>query len=195
MSLKNHGITKSTPSNILFGAGVYYRNLVYENSAWKGTALGATNGGGKLSVTGEFVDLELDGALVKVKGLTVKAGGTGSMEVNLAELTEENLKAVSLFSSSKEENTNLTVLKDKANIEEGDYIPNLAFVGTTADKSKNLIVIFDNALCTSGLELEGKNKEGAVITGTFEAYSDDYDGELDTLPIRIYIVPKTAEGE
>ena len=77
------------------------------------------------------------------------------------------------------------MLKDKAHITEGDYLENFGFVGMTADGSRQIVVIFDYALCTSGLELEGKNKENSVIKATLEAYAA-IDGDLDTLPVRIY---------
>ena len=82
-----HGITSTTPENILLGAGTYHRNLKFEGGKWTGDILGATNGGGKIAITGEFVDIEVDGALVKVKGMAVKQGGTVTVEANFAELS------------------------------------------------------------------------------------------------------------
>ena len=61
---------------------------------------------------------------------------------------------------------------------------NLAYVGKTIE-GKPIIIVFDNALCTSGLELEGKNKEAAVPKFTFECYAD-LSPEADTLPWHIY---------
>jgi hypothetical protein len=81
--------------------------------------------------------------------------------------------------------TGYTMLQDKAHISEGDYVENFGFVGMTADGSKEIIVIFENALCTSGLEIEAKNKEAAVVKLTMEAYADNK-GNLDTLPVKIY---------
>ena len=180
-----HGISATTPSNILLGAGTFHKDLKFEGNAWTGACIGATSGGGKVSMVGEFVDMELDGALVKVKGLTVKQGGTASMEVNFVELTTDILKTVTLMEEGASDAEGFAMLKDKATIKEGDYLENFGFVGTTADGSKQIIVIFDYALCTSGLELEGKNKENSVIKATIEAYAG-IDGALDTLPVRIY---------
>jgi len=60
-----HGVTTTTPENILLGAGTWHRNLTWDtqSGAWTGDILGATNGGGKISITGEFVPIEVDGAL------------------------------------------------------------------------------------------------------------------------------------
>ena len=181
-----HGISANTPGSILLGAGTYHKNLKFEAGKWGGDCIGATSGGGKVSIAGELADIELDGALVKVKGLTVKQGGKASMEVNFVELSTDMLKVTTLFEEASESDAEgFTMLKDKANIAEGDYLENFGFVGMTADESKQIIVIFDYALCTSGLELEGKNKENSVIKATLEACAA-IDGDLDTLPVRIY---------
>lgn len=184
MAIVKHGITESTPSNILLGAGTYYKGLAFSTNAWSGTVLGATSGGGKISIKGEFIDLDLDGALVKFKGQTVKQGGTATAEVNFAEVNTDILKMATLF----EDGTGVTgfdVLQDKANIESGDYITNFGFVGVTADGTKNIVVIFENALCTSGLEIESKGKEQSIVKLTLEAYANN-SGDLNTLPVKIY---------
>lgn len=180
-----HGITAKTPGSIMLGAGTYHKNLKFTDGAWTGECIGATSGGGKVSIVGEFMDVEVDGAKVKVKGLTLKQGGTASMEVNFVELTTDMLKTVTLMEAGETDAEGYTMLKDKAHISEGDYLEDFGFVGMTADGTKQIIIIFDNALCTNGLELEGKNKENSVIKATFEACAD-IEGDLDCLPVRIY---------
>lgn len=180
-----HGITSATPSSILLGAGTFHKDLKFAEGAWSGTCIGATSGGGKVAIAGELIDIEIDGALVKVKGLTIKQGGTASMEVNFVELSTDILKTVTLMEEGDSDADGFAMLKDKARITEGDYLENFGFVGFTADGSKQIVVIFDYAICTSGLELEGKNKENSVIKATLEACAD-IDGDLDTLPVRIY---------
>lgn len=180
-----HGITATTPGNILLGAGTYHKGLKFASGSWGGTCIGATSGGGKVAIAGEFVDIELDGALVKTKGLTVKQGGTASMEVNFVEITVDMLKTVGLLEEGESDAEGFTMLTDKANISEGDYLENFGFVGYTADGSKQIVVIFDYAICTSGLEIEPKGKENSVIKATLEAAAS-IDGNLDRLPVRIY---------
>lgn len=180
-----HGVTSTTPENILLGAGTYHRNLQYADGKWTGDIIGATNGGGKVSIKGEFLPLEVDGALVKVKGLTVKTGGAVTMEVNFAELSTSVMKMATLFAEGESDADGYTLLQDKAAIAEGDYVENFAFVGQTANGAKNIVVILENALCTSGMEIEPKNKEQATVKLTLEAYANN-EGDLDTLPVKIY---------
>ena len=180
-----HAITTATPGNILLGAGTYHRGLTFSGDKWDGTIIGATSGGGKIAIKGEFIDLELDGALVKFKGQTVKQGGSATAEVNFVELSADVLKMGTLFKEGASNATGFTMLQDKEHIEEGDYIDNFGFVGFTADGSKQIIVIFESALCTSGIELEPKNKEQSVVKLTLEAVAENT-GNLNTIPVKIY---------
>lgn len=152
----------------------------------------ATSGGSKMSIVPEFYDVPVDGALVKVKGLTVKVGETATMEINPIELTPEILKiGVVGDESTSSIATGYNEITSRARINEGDYLEKMGYVGKTIE-GKPIIIIFDNALCTSGLELEGKNKEAAVPAFTFECFAD-LTPEADTLPWHIYY-PTPAQG-
>lgn len=179
------GVTANTPKNILFGAGTIHKGLKYATT-WNFTEslVGATSGGSKLSIIPEITKVEVDGALVPTKGLSVKTGETATMEINFIELTEDIIKASTIGKAGTSEDTNYSAIVSKADIEEGDYWENIAFVGKTLD-GKNIIAILENALCTSGFEQEGKNKEGAVGKYTFETHAE-LNSDLDTLPWKIY---------
>lgn len=191
VELCKHGISTNTPENILFGAGVYYKNLMWDstNKRWTGVCLGATSGGGSVSIGKDIHDLELDGALVPVKGNAIKQGGLATMKVSIAEITKDNLQSVTLFEAAEADG--LKFLQDKADIVEGDYLNNLAFVGKTI-KGGNIIVIFEKALCTSGMETETENKDKSVLTAEFECYAG-ITGDLNVLPVKIY--RSTVAGE
>ncbi len=233
------GITKDTPSNIMFGAGTIHKDLSFENYIitedttkqsgktyytqhvstvkpgetpeitfveFNGPAfststvywekelgwnfaesiIGATSGGTKLSIKPEFSDIDVDGATVKVKGLAVKTSETATLETNIIEVTPEIIKAmvVGKKSTMSVATDNYTEITSTQQISQGDYIKNLGYVGKTLD-GRTVIVIFDNALCTSGLEIEGKNKESSVLKATFECYAD-LSNNPTTLPYHIY---------
>lgn len=189
MALAKHGITADTPSNILLGAGTWFKGLKYESNGWNGTVLGATSGGSSIKIAPEVLDVEIDGALALAKGLAVMQGGTGEVEVNFAEINSDILKMTTLgeIIGSDEDGyvAGFDCIQTKNSIVEGDYVENLGFVGYTADQSKQIIVIVDYALCKSGFQIDAKNKENAVIKATFTAYGD-IDTNLDRVPIRIY---------
>ena len=186
-----NGITADTPKRILFGAGTIHKGLKYL-STWnfEESLVGATNGGSKLSIVPELYDVPLDGANVAVKGLKVKTGETATMEVNFAELTEDIIKAATIGKAGTATDTTYNLIESKADIAVGDYWENVAFVGKTLE-GKNIIAILENALITSGLETEGKNKESAVGTYTFTCHAAADADSFDTLPWKIYY-PKTT---
>ena len=185
--IAKNGVSDLTPNSIVLGAGTIHKGMVLDTenglvTDW-GTIIGATSGGNSVEIKGEIVNIELDGALVKTKGLAVMQGGTATMECNFAEITEDIVKMGIIGTSTD----GVGIITPKAVIEEDDYVPGFAFVGLTADGIKRVIVWFENALCTSGLKLEGKNKENSVISLTMEAYAE-INGNLDTIPVKILMV-------
>lgn len=150
--------------------------------------LGATSGGNKLSIVPEINQIEVDGALVKVKGLTLKQGETGSLETNLAQHTKESFIRAIVGKEQDSLIKGYSQLTTKSLIEASDYLDNIAYVGTMSDGTE-CIVIMENALCTSGFELEAKNKETAVLSVTFECNAG-FEDSHDTLPIYIFVPQK-----
>lgn len=180
-----HGVTENTPKKILFGAGTIHKNFDIATLNLADTIIGSTNGGSTLAITPEFTKIEVDGALVNAKGLTVKTGETATLEINFAELPEE----VVASAAAGKEDTAAAVegyrkFVSKGAIEPGDYYDNITFVGKTVE-GKNIIAILKNALCTSGLSLGAANKTGAVMTVTFECYAE-LNSDLDALPWELY---------
>ena len=107
------------------------------------------------------------------------------MEINPIELTPEILKMALIGDEAVSATaTGYSEITSRARIVEGDYLQNMGYVGKTIQGTP-IIILFDYALCTSGLELEGKNKEAAVPKFTFECFAD-LTPEADTLPYHIY---------
>ena len=180
------GVSESTPKQILFGAGTIHKGLKRTVDTWNFDAsiIGATHGGSKVTITPEITKIEADGAQVAVKGMQVKTGETATMEINFAEISKDIIKSSIIGKDGTSPDTAYDLIESKADIETGDYLENIAFVGRTLD-GRNIIVIMDNALCTSGFAVDGKNKEQGVIVCTFECHAE-LTSELDTLPYHIY---------
>lgn len=186
-----HGITEDTPKRIPFGAGTIHKGLKYApggsgSGSWNfdESIIGATNGGSKLTITPEFYDVPVDGANVLVKGLKRKVGETATMDINLAELTKDIIKAAAIGADGTSADSNYDLIESKTDISEGDYWENIAFVGETFDGRK-IIAILENVICTSGFNNEGKNKEGSVGAYTFTCHAD-LTSDLTKLPWKIY---------
>lgn len=181
--LKSSGITASTPENIMLGAGTIHKGLAFTDGKWnfEESLIGATSGGAKASIVPEVTDIEVDGALVPVKGLRVKTGEKATIEVNFVEMTPELIK-MSVIGNIAEstEYTGYTEITSKSQIEEGDYIEKFAYIGRKTN-GEPIIIIFDQCICTSGFETEGKNKEASIFKGVFECVAD-ISPQADTLP-------------
>ena len=194
MRAGNNGVTSDTAKNIAFGAGTIHKGLKYTaGSGWNfaESCVGATKGGSSVKITPEFYSVEPDGSTVSIKDFKRKTGEKATMEINLIELTADIIKAsiVGTSQDSDISSTDYTLFTSKEYIEEGDYWENIAFVGETLD-GKNIIVILPNALCTSGLSLDGKNGEESVGKYTFECHADA-STSLTTLPYKIYYPKET----
>jgi hypothetical protein len=157
------------------------------------TCVGATNGGSTLTITPEFVDVPYDGNNLKVKELKKKVGETATLAVNFAELSSDLIKASTIATSqTATEDSTMDLIESKPDIDDDDFWDNIAFVGLTLE-GKKIIAILDNALCTSGLPIQGQNRNSSTIAATFESHVElDDDSDMTTLPWHIYY-PKTYE--
>ena len=186
MALKKHGITSQTIKNLVLGAGVIYKNLKYASNDWTGTVLGATSGGIKFNYEAQWLDIEVDGATVLVKGISKqKVGESATLEGQMTELTEDILVTALHLESATSEDSNYKKYISKSNITEDDYLENIAYVGTLSN-GKNVIIILPNALCTEAFELETKNAEQTTFSVKFECTADLANNTLDKLDIKIY---------
>lgn len=184
---KTSGISEKTPQNIMFGAGVVYRGCSLESGKFTvGQVIGATSGGTKVTITPEFKDIEVDGALVKVEGLTLKIGETATLETNLLEITPDLIAQL----VCGDEGDNVTIDDDtyahivsSESIPEGAWVDGVAIVGKTIE-GKRVIILFERSLCKSGFTFDGKNKENSVVPATFECYAL-FNGSHEKLPYHI----------
>ncbi len=187
------GVTPETPKNLLLGAGTIHKGLKFENGKWnfEESLVGATSGGSKLSIKPETFTPELDNVMVKVKGMDFKMGETANIEINFAELSTDIIKTA-VIGVISEANTlpDFDLIESSPVINEGDYWENVAFVGQKTDGT-NIIAILDNAICTSGFEIDAKNKDTAKPKITFEC-TQKPDGDTRILPYHIYY-PKAKQ--
>lgn len=186
-ALVKHAITEKTAKQLLFRAGVYYKDFKVQDTAFDGVVLGATSGGGKISIEQEYLDAELDGAGVKLKGAKAKVGETATMEINFTEIRADvitkglHMKKDDSFKSV----TGYEKYSSQDDITDADYEENVAFVGEL-NSGKYAIVVFNNAFCTGSIELEPKNKEQATYAQTYESHATFDQEGLYHLPIDMY---------
>lgn len=199
MDLQTTGYTKDTPKYYFVDAGAIYENLKYnkDNKKWEGKLLGATAEGNKVKIEQKYRQIKVDGVFTKAKGQDVLQSSDAEMEINVKEVTAENIRlalnGVMRKANENEAPEGYTVIEGKGKLEDSDYIDNLALVGTMTGSNEPIIVILDNALCTSGLEFETKDDNEAVLKMKFEAHASADQVADRKLPARIYFPPINKE--
>lgn len=192
MSIKS-GITSGTPAKILFGAGVYFQGVDYDEKvapteeAIRAAIIGATQEGGTLTITPEFFAPELDGALVAIKELQNKVGETAQMEVSFAEYTPELASKMVIGAVNESTDGEYDVVTSDI-LRAGHFYSGFGYYGEYMD-GRPMIVLFKNALCTSGQNNDNKNKTNSVFKGTIACHSDIEYGTTK-LPYAIFIRKK-----
>ena len=187
--LKTHGVTAETTKSLMLGAGTFYKNLKWDESAsdWvHDGVLGATNGGGTLTITPEYFQPELDGVTVKVRGLNFKISEEATIEVNMTEFTEELLTKT----LHMKEDTSVSIPEYRKyvstrQIVDDDYLESIAFVGTLVDQ-RQVVIILPNAISLSALELSPQDSENATYAVTFTCTASLNEDNLNTLAYEIY---------
>jgi hypothetical protein len=91
MTVAKHGVTANTVNRLLKEAGVVY--FGYYDADSPGTLLGATLGGNTFTLDRKIRDIRPDGAKGPVKGFRLLEEIIATLEVNLLEVTAENLRA------------------------------------------------------------------------------------------------------
>lgn len=192
MALKKTGYSNTTAKNYLINAATIYTGVKYDGEAgeFTGTLHGATSGGVTLTVEQSYRDIEIDGTFhMKVKGNKVLESATATVTANMKELTAENIRK-SLNGTIREAgdgeaSEGYKVIETKRYLEDGDYIENMAIVGTLSGTDKPVIAILDNAISTGGLELGTEDNNEAVVEQTYEAHATVEQLDADQYPWRI----------
>lgn len=190
------GVTQGTPTNIPFGAGVYFDGIEYSETvapteeAVKAAIMGATQEGGTLTITPEFFNIPADGVHVNLEELVQKVAEKALMEVSMLELTPKLMKNQVIGKLGETTDKTFDVITSDEHLRAGHFYNGFGFYGHHID-GRELIVIFKKALCTSGHTSEHKDKTNTVFKGTFECYSDIEYG-TQKLPYAIFI--RKADG-
>ncbi len=194
--IKRTGITQETAKSFVINAGAIYTDLTFtEGTGWEGNRLGATAGGNAVVITNDLREIEIDGAFSKYIGQKVLTASNATLTTNVKEITSNVIKTAILgkvtATAGVDEPSGYDLITGKGKIEATDYLTNIGLVGELTGSNEPIIVILDNALCTSGLNITTGDNGEAVVAMTFEAHADADQLEDRTLPARIYM-PKVA---
>jgi hypothetical protein len=188
-NLPTTGYTADSANNFLLNAGAVVKNLEYTGGSWSFESLGATSGGSKLVLKNNLRQPEIDGVLSTLVGTDMIESSEATLEVNCVEHTVENIK-LALFAKSTTTNgvdypEGYDVITPGAKITKDHYLKNLAYVGTISGSDKPIIIILHNAICTSGLEFEVKDKAEAIYPLAFAGRTNAGENSQASLPVTI----------
>lgn len=175
------GLRPETFENLQLNAGVFLKNFNHSDIAdadaletavlaalEAGTdILGATIGGGTFQATPETRPIEVDGMRYQFKGSTIVDSWNIRLTGTMKEITPENFKDA-LISADITNNGAKKVVRVRTDIEDGDYIPTLCWVG---DTSKGAVLIeLSNALNTTGANFTFTDKGEGTLPFEFVAH-------------------------
>jgi hypothetical protein len=179
-------ITVPTPKNILLGEGVVYFN--YDNAttppAGSNVLVGATRGGSVFTREQEIKSLEYDGKVSETKGMRRKISSNSRLVVNALEVVDaENITKFYAGLQVDSTNVDYDVITAKKQIDDTDYIDNVAFVGETQTGEEVVIIVY-NALGDGNLELALEAQDEVVAEVQFTGHSDVTDVAKEPWEIR-----------
>ena len=177
------GITTNTVRRFFVDAGAVYLNYGEGNQR----LLGATKGGNTFTIEQEIREMEADGARGPMKGGRRIIRSVARCVANLVEITADNI-VVMLPGAAKEDfpaeigktHDKITRIRD---IQDGDYINNVALVGKITGADENFIGIVENVLADGNISANAVDKDEAAVEVQFTAHFDPAD--MDTEPWEI----------
>lgn len=196
-AIKTNGYTAETAKHYLLNAGAIFKNVKYNSTSkkYEGDPLGATVGGAKCDIVINLRQPEVDGILAKVKGNDLIESVEATLEGTLKEWKKENI-AQALFADIKAgdgttDPPEYKVITGRNEILPTDYVDNICYVGKISGEDKPVIIMLKNAINTSGLSFEAKDKDEGGIEFKFEARADA-DKPEDVNKIWKIIYPETV---
>lgn len=198
--LPKTGYTKDTPKRFQLDAGALLTNLEYDaDKKWTGNLLGATSGGSSISLVNTYRQAEIDGVFTATVGSDSIESSEGKFEVNMIEWTADNLKMALLADKEDSDGTKYPtgyeVITTRREVQESDYLKNLAYVGRISGSQKPIIIIMHYAFPTGGLEFEPQDKQEGIYKMTFEARAAAEDVNNTSIPVTILFPKEETSGE
>lgn len=197
IEVKTNGYTADTAKRYLLDTGAIFKNVTYNStsSKYEGEPLGATVGGAKCNILITLRQPEVDGLLAKVEGNDFIESVEANIEGVLKEWTKGNI-AQALFADvaagdGTVDPVTAQIITGRNEILSTDYVDNICYIGKIAGEEKPVIIMFKNAINTSGLAIETKDKTEAGIPFKFEARADA-DKPEDVNKIWKIIYPETV---
>lgn len=160
------GATSGMLKHLMMNAGAVYSNYGTATEA----LMGATSGGCEFSAIPKTRDIAVDGVKNAFRGGTQISSVDVLLLVNFLEVTPLILQAALLANLDTTTNAGYTTLTATTDIEDDNYIDNIALVSTLSANGAPIIIIIYNALSEGGLKFANKDNADNLIPTTFTGH-------------------------
>lgn len=168
-----------TDEDILLGEGIFYAN--YIDGLSSEPVIGATRGGSKLEIDKIIREINFDGAYGPVKELRRYERYVPRFMVNLLKNTYVSLAYGA--STTVVDQGDYQEISFRINIEDADYLTNIAFVGNRQD-GRACIIIIHNVLNDGNISLDFKEKD--ELTSELQYTGHYLPSTPTTVPLEIW---------
>lgn len=165
---RRHGISRQTSRRLILDAGILVFNYGLPNER----KLGATRGGSTWSLNRTLRTMEVDGARGPVKGMRRIESVEAQIQVNVLELTKENLLSFISGSTVDEHSSPRYDVIKGGEILPTDYIDNIALITTLSGNPIPIVLILKNVLAEGDWNMQFQDKNEANPQITFTAHYD-----------------------
>jgi hypothetical protein len=170
------GLSTLTADNMVLDAGEVWFNVgitELEATSWTAATaavgavrVGGTRGGNSFSPGRTIREMPVDGAIGPVKGFARRATSRPVLTVNMLELTVANLTNAIAAANSSATASSLTKLVG-GEIEDSDYITNVALATTLKGQAHPFVLVVHNALVLDAPEFSFADEDEMVLTVSF----------------------------
>ena len=195
-------VRKATFDKLQLDEGIFLENFDYSaiktvealkaaiaEAIQAGTGLlGATRGGGSFEATPTVRQIEVDGLRYPIVGSTRIDMWTIKLRGTLVEITPENFDRV-LATSEIAPGDGMTKLKLRTDVQEGDYIKSLCWIGATSKGA--MLIKLDNALNINGATFTFTDKGEGTLPFEFQAHLSDVEAQ-EYAPVEIIFLDGAA---
>lgn len=183
------GLTERTLKNMQFNAGVITSAYPTDGVIDESNIIGATRGGGTLSIVGTIRQAAVDGAPTYTKGLERIDEYVVTLSITMIEFTAEAIKRALVGAKVEKSDDGKTLITAVSEVLEDDY-KDIYWIGDLSD-GRNAAILVKNAFNTNGFSLSISDKNEGTYGLTLIGHYDIED--LHNAPFKIIIEGKELE--
>jgi len=162
------GLSADTPTRILIDSGAVFANFTDADNP--GICIGATRGGCTFTVEREIREIEVDGAIGPIKDMRRRRRVVATIEASALEVFPNNIRRLIAGADVDDSDPDYTVITGGP-VETGDYLDNVALIGTVHGNDLPFIGLILNGLPESPLTIPLVSENEAVIPAKWTGHA------------------------